>query len=125
MKTAVFSERIGRSWLDADYDGKRISYAYPPVQGTHEENHKAINSDPELVPVEGLEISLLTQGAFNGNSPQWQDVRDRCILQNYIRIPMRLSWIPSTHVLAGVFIERDLQGRGLSERMNIPGNLEG
>ena len=124
MKKTEFSQEIGRSWLHADYDEKRISFAYPPVKGTHVENYKVINADPEIVPAEGFELSLLVQGAFLGNSKQWQDVRDRCITENYIRIPKRLLWIPSTHEFAGVLIENDLKGRGLSTIMNVPESMD-
>ena len=111
----------------------RISYAYPPFQGTHQDNYTKINNDSEIVPAEGLHLSLLTQGAFSFEGldlpddikAMWAYVRDTCIIENYIRIPKRNNWIPKKHELAGVFVERDLQGKGLSERMKVPENING
>ena len=125
MSKAEFSEEINRNWLVCKVNGREIKYAYPPVQGTHVDNYKKINEDSEIVPAEGLDISLLTKGAFSRNSPQWKDVRDRTLIGGYTRIPSRLLWVPSNHKLEGVFVQKDTQGKGLSERMSIPESVDG
>jgi len=120
MKNVKFAEQIGRSWLTCEYDGKIRAYDYPPIQGTHQECYSVINADSEIVPAEGLDMALITHGAFSSQSAQWQDVRNRCFGQNYVRIPNRLSWIPDKCNLAGIFMERDIRGEGLSVKINVP-----
>ena len=126
MKTAKFNEKIGRSWLIAEYDGKVREYAYPLVQGTHQDCYTAINSDAELVPTKGLNLALLANGAFSRKTAQWQDVKETCFRQNYVRVPVRLLWIPQKdenekeNELAGILIEEDLEGKGLSTKMSVP-----
>jgi hypothetical protein len=125
MGNMIFSEIIGRSWLHVDYNGKKINFAYPPFRGAHSECFKAINSDPELIPAQGLELALLTYGAFSTDSRLWKDVKDRCFIQTYVRIPKRLLWVPAKDEFAGVFIEQDLTGIGLSSQMKVPENIDG
>lgn len=115
----------GRAWLPIKYLGREIKIAYPPVQGTHQECFQAINNDPELRPAEGLELAFLTAGAYQGKEPEWQDIRNNCFVNNYTRAPVRNLWIPSSSFkedssLSGVLVERDVQGFGLSAKMQIP-----
>lgn len=120
-----FGEEKGRTWLTCEYDGKQIKYAYPPVQGTHQYCFQTINAEPELVPAEDLGLALLVKGAFSRDSPEWKDVRKKAIIQRYTRIPKRTLWMPSTHEFEGVFVERDLQGKGFSTKMIAPESLDG
>jgi DNA-binding CsgD family transcriptional regulator len=87
-----------------------------------------------LRPAEGLELALLTAGAYNGKDSEWKAVRRDCFIRNYTRIPVRVPirnlWLPAGCIkedknLAGVLIERDMQGSGLTTKMQIPENFSG
>jgi len=110
----------GREWLTYSHKGKEGKFAFPPVRGTHQKCYQAINADSEIIPAEGLEIALLTQEAYTQNTPRWEKVREDCFVKRYIRAPMRLSWMPHNSELAGAIVERDLEGRGLLSKMNLP-----
>jgi len=124
MKDITFGEKLGRSWLTCNYNGRVREYAYLPVQGTHKKCYSAINSDQEIVPAENLDLALITNGAFSRDTPQWNDVKDKCLIKYYTRAPIRLLWMPEKHELAGIILENDLEGEGLSTKMNIP-NING
>ena len=70
---------------------------------------------------------MLTYGAYNGEEPLWQDVRSS-FQRNYVRVPVRLLWIPKGSfsediTISGVLVERDVQCVGLSKKMSVP-NIE-
>lgn len=125
MKDIRFGEERGRIWLTINYDNRKIKYSYPPVQGKYTDSFQKINSDSELRPADGLELALLTAGAFSREQPEWKDIKERGIIQNYIRIPKRALWIPKKHEFAGVFLEKDFEGKGLSTKMEIPKDING
>ena len=119
----------GRIWLPVSYAGNEIKFAYPSVRGPHQECYKAISKDKELVPAEGLDLTLLTFGAYNGKEPEWEDIRQNAFVYNYTRVPSRNLWLPAGTILvdkkiesdlAGVLIERDVKGLGLSTIMEVP-----
>ena len=126
MKGIEFGEQIGRSWLTCQYGGRQVDFAFPPVQGTHVDAYTKINSDPEIAPAEGFDLALLANGAYSAKTKSWANVRDDAFVRNYVRVPIRVLWMPKKdslgeeNGLAGVIIERDLQGRGLSTKMNVP-----
>jgi hypothetical protein len=124
-KVEILPVERGRSWLPIRYSGREVKVAYPPVQGTHEQCFQAINKDPELRPAEGLELALITAGAYNGIEPEWQSIRQNCFVSNYTRVPIRNLWIPKNTFkedksLSGVLVERDVKGKGLSTKMQVP-----
>jgi len=126
MKEIKFGEQIGRSWLTCQYGGRQVDFAFLPVQGTHVDAYAKINSDQEIAPAEGFDLALLANGAYSAKTKSWANVRDDAFVRNYVRVPMRMLWMPEKdslgeeNGLAGVIIERDLQGRGLSTKMNVP-----
>jgi hypothetical protein len=124
MKKIRLSEYQGRNWLSCQYDGKTRDFAYPLVQGTHQECYEAITRDKEIVPAERLDLALLAYGAFSSKEPLWQEVKQKAFINGYLRVPMRLLWIPKGNKFSGVLIERDLQGKGLTEKMQIPENMD-
>ena len=124
MKNKItFGEIGGREWLTYSHNGKEGRFAFPPVQGTHRACYQAIKADSEIVPAEGLDLALLTQGAYTQNTPKWQEVKADCFVSAYTRAPVRALWIPHGNDLAGVLLERDLEGKGCSTRMQLPENI--
>jgi hypothetical protein len=118
--------------LTCEYNSQTIRYPVPPAQGSHQKCFSKINACAELRPAEGVELSLLVQGALEADVlPGWKKVRKDCLTRSYVRIPKRILWIPlqnskgKKNELAGVFVERDLEGNGLSTQMNVPENLDG
>lgn len=113
-----------RTWLTTGYNERIIKFAYPPVQGIHQSCFEAINADPELRPAEGLELALLTAGAYNGTEIEWKSIRQNCFISNYARVPVRNLWIPENtfedKALSGILVERDVNGLGRSTAMQIP-----
>ncbi|MBI2631825.1 hypothetical protein HYW75_02375 [Candidatus Pacearchaeota archaeon] len=115
----------GRTWLTTKYNNVLVKFAYPPVQGTQQECFTAINHDTELRPAEGLELALLTYGAYNGKESEWQDVRKDCFQGGYTRVSVRNLWIPKKTFsfdpsLSGVLVENDLQGECFINKMQVP-----
>lgn len=115
----------GRIWLPIQYGQNEVRFAYPPVQGTHQECFQALAKDEELRPAKGLDHALLTYGAYNGKDKEWKDVRQTSFVSNYIRMPSRMLLIPVGHIqgdasLSGVLFEDDVAGVGLSTQMQIP-----
>ncbi len=113
-----------RGLLVASYKGKETRFAHPPFQGTHEEGYEAIAQDKELVPAEGLDLALLTEGAHTQNTPQWKSVRGN-FRSNWVRAPNRNLLIPAGYIegdkqLSGILVERDIKGKGLITKMQIP-----
>ena len=123
----TFGEIGGREWLTYSHNGKEGRFAFPPVKGTHQACYRAIKADREIVPAEGLDLALLTQGAYTQNTPKWQEVKDDCFVSvsAYTRAPVRALWIPHGNDLAGVLLERDLEGKGCSTRMQLPKGISG
>ena len=114
-----------RIWLPVQYGDAVTRVAYPPVQGTHQECFQALHADKELKPASGIELALITFGAYNGKEAEWKEIRQNCFVSNYTRVPYRMLLIPAGHIkgdkdLAGVLIEKDLQGKGLSTQMQVP-----
>ncbi len=117
----------GRTWLSLSHGKEQYEFAYPSVIGTHQDCFKALNADTEVRPAEGLELALLTYGAYHADNlednEEWKEVRN-IFHNNYIRIPIRNLWIPQecakTIESGGVLVERDIQGNGLDTKMEIP-----
>ena len=113
-----------REWLTCMYNQKEMRFVYPPFAGSHQGCYEAINSDPELAPTEGLELALLAHGAYTKDESKWKEVRKDCFNERsyagHLKVPMRLLWIPANLDLAGVIVERDLAGLGLTTKMNLP-----
>ena len=122
----VMEPVVARTRLPVVYDDNRVEYAYPPVMGTHQECFKAIKADSELRAPEGIELALLTHGAYNGLG-LWGSVR-RVFKDTFVRAPIRNLWIPKDSLedksLSGVLIERDIGGLGLSTKIEIPNLAE-
>ncbi|MEK6889436.1 MAG: hypothetical protein AABW80_05010 [Nanoarchaeota archaeon] len=113
-----------RGWLKAKSGDREVSFAWPSFQGTHQDCCQAIAKDKELVPAEGLDLAILTNGAYSQNTPQWTSVKGN-FRSNWVRAPNRSLLIPAGHFkgdkqLAGILVERDLKGNGLSTKMQVP-----
>lgn len=113
-----------RAWLVAKYLTRVTKFAFPPFQGTHQECYQTIVEDKELAPARGLDLALLTNGAYTQDTPQWLSVRDN-FRNSLVRVPNRILLIPRGHIkedraLSGVLVERDIQGNGLSTKMQVP-----
>jgi len=108
------------------YDGKRVEFAYPPIMGHHQECFEAIKADGELRASEGVEMALLTHGAYNGEG-LWNSVR-KLFRESYVRAPQRFLWIPKGTLedksLSGVLVERASEGLGSSDKIEIPNLTE-
>lgn len=119
--------RKGRRWLPIEYQGRVISFSYPPVKGDYQACFKAIGKDKELKPAEGIELALLTYGAYTGKD-EWKDVKKTCFQSNFTRAPNRHLWLPKGTIkedksLSGVLVERNLKGKGASTKMEVPSDL--
>ena len=117
----------GRTWLQVRNGDNIVKLAYPPVAGTHQECYQAIAKDKELRAAEGVELALLTHGAYTGKD-EWKDVKQTCFQSNYTRTPNRVLWIPKDSIkgdksLCGVLVEKDLEGKGLSTKMEVPADF--
>lgn len=112
-----FSSRQGRSWLDVN--GGEISYAFPPVKGTHDECYGTISADPEIIPVEGRNLAVLINGMYSEKDDAlWQQAKQDCMVDYWTRSPTGTLWfldkLPNgkPNKLAGVLVRRnDLLGR--------------
>lgn len=125
MNEIAYSEVApSRGWLKAKSGNREVSFAWPPFQGTHQDCYQAIAQDKELVPAEGLDLAILANGAYTQNTPKWASVKGN-FKSNWVRTPNRILWIPKSNELAGILIERDNQGNGLSTKMNIPKDVNG
>ena len=121
----VLPVQRGRVWLPVQYGQQEVRFAYPAVQGTHHECFTAINKDKELRPAEGLELALLTFGAYNSKEQEWKDIRQTCFIDQCTRASCKLLLIPAGPIasdasLSGVLIERDINGIGLTKEMQVP-----
>jgi uncharacterized small protein (DUF1192 family) len=127
MHKSDFGVSRGRTWLNAKHNDYSVNFAYPPVQGTHSDCYKSISEDKEIQPADGLDLAILTAGAYTSNEKEWKDVR-QMFVSDYVRMPRRLLWVPKQSFdedkeLSGVLIEKDLQGKSLEGQMEIPQNL--
>jgi hypothetical protein len=123
MTETTFGEEGGREWLISNHRGTRRQYSYPPVQGTHRECFIGLANDSEVVPAEGLDLALIAKGAYSQRTKRWADVKQRAFVSGYTRIPVRVSWMPVSHELAGAVVERDLQGNGRLTKMVVPSDV--
>ena len=117
----------GRTWLQIKHGDNVVRFAYPPVAGTHQECFGKIAEDNELRAAQGVELALLTHGAYTGND-EWKDVKKTCFQSNYTRTPNRVLWIPKSFIkgdksLSGVLVEKDSEGKGLSTKMEVPADF--
>jgi hypothetical protein len=105
--------------------GDRIRvYAWPPFRGTHQRCYQAIAEDKELVAAEGFDLALLVNGGYTQNTPQWRSVK-KDFKSSRVRSPHRVLLIPTGTIdgdraLSGILVERDIKGKGLSTRMQVP-----
>lgn len=119
-------EREGeRIWLPISYNGNTTRIAYPAFTGTHQRAFEAIGKDRALVPAQGLDLALIAHGAYSGKSPEWKDIRQDAFVINYIRSPTLNIWIPKGFIkgdanLSGVLVQKDLNGKGLTDKVNVP-----
>ncbi len=120
-----FGEIGGREWLTCKHDGKTRLYSFLPVQGTHQDCYQALKKDSKVVPAEGLDLALITNGAYTQKTKRWASVRDDCFRDRYVRSPTRVLWIPKKHELAGIVLERDLEGKGITTTMEMPLTIDG
>ncbi len=120
-----FGEIGGREWLTCRHDGVARQYAFPPVQGTHRDCYQALKEDSEVVPAEGLDLALIVNGAYTQDSKRWASVRKDCFVNRYTRSPTRMLWVPKGNELAGIVLERDLEGKGRTSEMRLPKNIDG
>ena len=125
VNETTFGEIGGREWLTYSHNGRDGAFAFPPVQGTHRDCYQAMKGDSEVVPAERLDLALLTQEAYTQETSRWQKVRQDCFVNRYVRAPMRALWIPQKNDLAGVLLERDLEGNGIITKMQMPENIDG
>ena len=122
----TFGEVNGGSWLTYSHNDRDGAFAFPPIQGTHRNCYQAIKEDSEIVPAEGLDLAILTEGAYTQETPSWQKVKANCFfIDKYIRAPLRVLWVPNGNDLAGVILERDLEGLGGTTDMKLPKNIDG
>lgn len=124
IKQISYDEEIGRTWLTAQYGDRTVKFAHPPVQGTHQECYQAIKKDSELNAAEGLDLAILTNGAYTSKKPTWKSIRGN-FQSGWVRVPMRNLWLPKGSIkgdngLSGVLTERDVEGLGRSTNMEIP-----
>ncbi len=120
-----FGEIGGREWLSCKYKGITRKYTFPPVQGTHTQCYQAIKRDSEVVPAEGLDLALIANCAYTPDSKRWASVREDCFVGRYTRSPTRMLWVPKGNELAGIVLERDLEGKGRTSEMKLPKNIDG
>lgn len=120
-----FGEVGGREWLTYKHNGKKGAFAFPPARGTHKACYQAIKEDSEIVPAERLDLVLLTQGAYTESTPRWQKVKGDCFVSRYTRAPLRVLWVPHGNELAGILLERDLEGKGRTTKMQLPKDISG
>ncbi len=113
----------GRTWLPVQYGQDRVDFSYPSVRGTHQECFEAIAKDPEITPAEGIELALLTHGAYTGKD-EWESIKQDSFINNCVRAPVRFLWLPKSSMkdkgLSGVSVQREVKGEGLSIRMAVP-----
>lgn len=119
-----FGEIGGREWLTYSHNEKEGAFAFPPIQGTHRDCYQKMKADSEVVPAEGLYLAILTEGAYTENTPRWQKVKADCFVR-WTRAPVRTLWVPHGNDLAGVLLERDLEGLGRTTDMKLPKNIDG
>jgi len=124
-KAIAFGEIGGREWLTYNRDGREGRFAFPPVQGTHRSCYQAMKTDGEIVPAERLDLAVLAQGAYTQNTPRWKQVKANCFVSRWVRTPMRTLWVPHGNDLAGVLLERDLEGEGRTTKMQLPKDISG
>jgi hypothetical protein len=122
-----FGEIGGREWLSCRHKGVERRYAFPPVQGTHRDCYQALKEDSKVVPAEGLDLALIANGAYTQKSKRWTKVRKDCFVSRYAntRSPTRMLWVPEYNELAGIVLERDLEGKGRTSEMKLPENIGG
>jgi len=123
----LLSAERKRTYLPVKYGTDIVKFAYPPVKGTHKECFETLAKDKELRPAQGIELALLTYGAYTGKD-EWASIRQDCFRSNYVRTPNRILWIPKGFInkdksLSGVLVERDLSGKGLSTKMKVPSDF--
>lgn len=102
-----------REWLVYHHNGKDGAFAFPPTRGHYRDCYQTMKLDRELVPAEGLNLALLVQGAYTKETPRWQKIKIDCFVKGYLIAPMRTLWIPHDDDLAGIILERDLEGEGM------------
>ena len=112
-------------WLTYEHNGREGAFAFPPIQGTHRNCYQKMKADSDVVPAEGLDLAILTEGAYTENTPIWQNVKADCFVSRYVRAPVRVLWVPHGNDLAGVLLERDLEGNGRKTKMKLPKNIDG
>ncbi len=117
------NEIAGRNWLP--YNDNKSAFAFPPIQGKHKNCYQKMKADSEVVPAEGLDLAILTEGAYTQDGPMWQKVKADCFVNRYTRAPVRVLWVPHGNDLAGVLLERDLEGNGVTTEMKLPKNVDG
>ncbi len=115
----------GRVLLPIKYGSQEVRFAYPPVEGTRQEDFRAIGNEMELRPAYGLELALFARGVYQGLEQEWKDIRQNFFIKKYTQASYRLLLIPAGHIpsdssLSGVLIERDVKGIGLSEVIQVP-----
>ncbi|MEK6889585.1 MAG: hypothetical protein AABX35_00195 [Nanoarchaeota archaeon] len=115
----------GRTWLPISYNGSTTRIFFPPVQETHQEAFAAIGDDKELTPAQGLDLALIAHGAYNGKDSIWEYIKQNAFFNHNTRSPTVNTWIPKGKIegddsLSGVLVQKDLNGKGLTSKVNIP-----
>lgn len=116
----------GREWLTYEQlNGTKGAFAFPPIKGIYRNCYQKMKADSEVVPAERLDLVLLAQGAYTQETSRWHKVKRECFVNRNVRAPMRTFWIPHKNELAGVLLERDLEGEGRTTKMQLPKNTSG
>ena len=97
-ETNILYPEQGRIWLPVQYGEAITRVAYPPVQGTYQECFQALQKDREVKAAQGLELALITFGAYTGKDAEWKNVKQSCFVGNYTRAPYRMHLIPAGHI---------------------------
>jgi len=116
----------GRGWLTYFHKGKEGRFALPPFVGTHEECYQAIK-EGGFVPAEGLDLALLMGGIYKSNwamaGLKIANKHSPDAPRTIVRTPIRGLWIPPEKDLAGILLEKDLEGRGMSTEIQFPKDI--